>query len=232
MAPTSSTCRPPLPRPIQASDYADLIKNDVELYPTENPLTPAVLAKWFAHHAQFGMMYDTFGCCIFVPLLPSTWNKFIRKEIEEAALVDGIFDAATSSTGELCLHLYHIEKSSKWTRQFERMAHVVIQDVCHLIRELNYDRSQSPIRVVGCSALAVSDAGYRMSRDVFQMSLLFEPEEFLFRHRTRGHVTIVHALDCVGDRAPSPNEWEKFGEARLMAVTGYDACAKVFKSAE
>ncbi|ETV75706.1 hypothetical protein H257_10088 [Aphanomyces astaci] len=229
LATTTIRRRAPRHRAIEASDYDALIKKDIELYPTENPLTPSVLATWFRRHPEFGMMYDTFGCCIFVPLIPSTWNKFIRKEIDEANLVDGIFDATTSSTGELCLHMYHIEKSDKWTREFERMATVVLHDVCMLIHQLNrhHSPSLSPIRVVGCSALTASDAGYRMARDVFHMSLLFEPVEFLFRHCTLGHVAIFSASD---GELLSPNEWTKIGEARLMAVTCTDVCAKVFET--
>ncbi|KAF0693952.1 Aste57867_15135 [Aphanomyces stellatus] len=217
--------RPPLPRPIDAGDFDALIKNDVELYPTENPLTPAVLSKWFAHHPEFGMMYDGFGCCVFVPLVPSTWQRFIRKEIEEADLVDGIFDAAASASGDLCLHLYHIEKTSQWSRAYDRMANVVLDDVRMLIARLNASRPSplAAIRVVGCSALAASDAGFKMSRDVFHMTLLFEPEEFLYRHRQDGHVAIFQKSDVISD-----SEWIKIGEARLMAVEGEEACANVF----
>ncbi|KAF0735161.1 hypothetical protein Ae201684P_002472 [Aphanomyces euteiches] len=205
--------RPPPPRPITKADYAALIQSDVELYPTDNPLTPSVLSKWFLRHPEFGMIYESFGCCIFVPLVPQTWQKFIDKEIEEVDLVDGIFDATATTTGELCLHLYHIEKTDKWTREFDRMAQVAIQDVRMIIHRLNSTCQGGPaIHVTGCSALTASPSGFKMTRDVFQMKVLHAPQEVLYRHRLDGHISIFQVGDVVSD-----DEWDKIGEVQLMA---------------
>ncbi|EQC37374.1 hypothetical protein SDRG_05591 [Saprolegnia diclina VS20] len=218
--------RPPLPRPIAVCDFDAILASDKEMYPTDTPLTPEAMAQWYMFHPEFGMIYDGLGCCIVVPVTKATWTAYIRKEIDEAGLVNGVFDAATDEDGELGLHLYHIEKTPAWTRDYARMATVVLADLGRILENLRAARPKhlQPLQVVGFSALAASEAGYKTSRTTFKMTQLYEAEEFLYRHKTTRELIVVTPSDLPLDET----SWVKEGETRLMALEGVAACRDLF----
>ncbi|OQR87227.1 hypothetical protein ACHHYP_09350 [Achlya hypogyna] len=220
--------RPPFPRPIAPSDYDAIIASDKEMYPTDSPLTPEAMAQWYMYQPEFGMIYDGYGCCIVVLVSKATWQAYVRKDIDEAGLVDGIVDALSSSNDEIGLHLYHIEKTQAWTRQFDRMANVVVRDLARILENLNAIRMSKhglkSLKVVGFSALTASDAGFRMAKNVFGMTQCHAAEEFLFRNRKSRELAVFTAHDLPQDE----EEWEREGETRLMALEGIDACSYLF----
>jgi hypothetical protein len=223
--------QPPRPRAITPSDLNAIIKSDVALYPTNSPLTPFILGQWFEKHPEFGTIYDNgLGCAIIVALVRSAWQKFVANEIEEAGLVDGIFDAAKSADGEIYLHLYHVEKSTSWSRDYPRMGIVVLNDLQHILRDVAHKRQHvygflaTPLKVMGFSALAVSEAGFTLCRDIFRMTLVREPREFLYRHKTTKELIVLEKGSVVNS-----SEWIKESETRLMAVEGREACSFLYQ---
>ncbi|OQS05626.1 hypothetical protein THRCLA_02278 [Thraustotheca clavata] len=219
-----TSMRPPFPRPIEARDFDAIIASDKEMYPTDNPLTAQIMAKWFTHYPEFGMIYDGFGCCIIVPVTKSTWEAYIKQEIDESQLANGIFDGTSTIDSKIGLHLYHIEKSQAWTRQFDRMANIVLADIRTILYNINQRRATQlilkPLDVIGFSALAASDAGFNMAKKVFRMVPLYDAQEILY-HNIK---TQELAIFTTKNQPKSSNEWQIQGEVRLMALKGSSAC--------
>lgn len=100
-------------RPIIQRDYPKLLELDRKVYPTNNPVTPKVLDKWFQNNPEFGMIFENskglYGMCIAIPLNKRGWNNLVSGKLAEADLDSKtIFD--NSRDQELGVHIFHLEK--------------------------------------------------------------------------------------------------------------------------
>lgn len=136
-------------RAIKESDYAKLLELDKKVYPTDNPVTPEILDKWYQRNPEFGMIFEKNGSLegmlIAIPLNKSGWERLISGDLQEADLdSETIFDG--SRDNEIGIHVYHIEKFGTDKKFYEKS----LSSLYDLVKDFD---------VVGFSGLCVTSQG-------------------------------------------------------------------------
>ncbi len=147
-------------RKISQKDYAKLLELDKKVYPTDSPVTPAMLDNWFQNNPEFGAIFEDSGkisgMCIAIPLNETGWNKLISGKLQESDLgKDTIFD--NKRDVEIGIHIYHLEKFSSSNKQF------YVQTLNNLNKTITTLKNQNPkLKVIGFSGLCVTSSGINL----------------------------------------------------------------------
>lgn len=142
---------------IRKEDYKLLLELDRKVYPTDSPVTSAILDQWYQRNPEFGMIYQEkgriLGLGIAIPLNARAWKKLINGELAESELnSETIFD--NSKDNEIGIHVYHIEKLDKSIKEFYKTN---LLDLSKIIDKL---RIKNPnLKVIGFSGLCVTNSG-------------------------------------------------------------------------
>ncbi|KAK9709055.1 hypothetical protein K7432_009297 [Basidiobolus ranarum] len=173
-------------RPIKPSDYETILASDIDVYPTETPLTAETFSIWYARHPEFGIIYyyDSnelvegieyekeviVGTCCVVPLTSQGWSKFtngllLESELDSEVLFDNS-QHSDSGEDEIGLHIYHMERYPSWTslknkeENSERLGDLVLKSIQEILEELRITNTN--LKVVGLSGLCVSTSGINL----------------------------------------------------------------------
>jgi len=156
-------------REIKKEDYQLILDVDKQIYPTNSPVTPDIIAKWYNNNPEFGLVYEEdgkiVGLSVVIPLNAEGWNQLVEGKISESDLDSKtIFDA--SRDHELGIHMYHIEKFEHNAlapiREFYK---TVIRDLAVVVNGLK--KKHKKLKVIGFSGLAVTKEGIILCEDKF-----------------------------------------------------------------
>ncbi|MDD9911870.1 MAG: hypothetical protein OXR68_04395 [Alphaproteobacteria bacterium] len=146
-------------RSICEKDYELLLASDRAVYPTDAPVTPAILDQWFQNNPEFGMVAEEGGqtraMFIAIPLAKKAWEDLIAGRLEESDLdADTVFDNMRDS--EVGIHIYHVEKYSDFSgsEPFYAAAFRQLGKIVDSLKEQNPE-----LEVAGVSALCVTAQG-------------------------------------------------------------------------
>ncbi|ORX90647.1 hypothetical protein K493DRAFT_339871 [Basidiobolus meristosporus CBS 931.73] len=189
-------------RAIEPSDFEAILASDIDVYPTESPLTLETLQKWYTHHPEFGMVYyhDGFdvdsgsgenssepiviGACSVVPLTAKGWLKLSCGEVIESQLEEDMLfnNAQPSGNCEIGLHIYHMERYPTWssfsaqTGNKEKLGTLVLKSIQEILDQLRVTNRN--LKVIGLSGLCVSTAGINLFSNYYNCR---EREDYICR---------------------------------------------------
>jgi len=141
---------------LREDEYDWLLSKDFEIYPSDEPVTKAVLKEWYVHNPEFCTAYrygeSLAGVNITIPLSRIGWRGLVNGDLTEAQCSGGyIFDSGRDN--EIGLHVYHIRKNIP-INGFYRLALSSLGEMISGIRAKNQS-----LRVIGLSALCVTKMG-------------------------------------------------------------------------
>lgn len=152
-------------RSIQQGDYELLFKLDQAVYPTASPVTGQILAQWYKHNPEFGIIFPgsdpttTRGLFVTIPLSELGWRKLVSGELTEKDMIgDMIFDPHKDK--KIALHNYHIEKFTE-EKGFYMIALGALAQVTSSVAPT--------AELLGLSAYAVTESGLALHENIFNM---------------------------------------------------------------
>ena len=159
-------------RSINKKDYKRILGFDNRVYPTADPVTPAIMGSWYANNPEFGMVYElggrTVGVCTFIPLKRSSWEKVINGKLSESDLGSkDIFDIQKDN--EIALHNYHVEKLLLTENYYIR----ILYNLNKLVENLK--KINPKLKIVGLSAFGTTSLGLNL----FQNRFNFQEKKFI-----------------------------------------------------
>jgi hypothetical protein len=145
---------------LHKDDYEWLLQKDHEIYPTDKPVTKSIIAQWFVHNPEFGIIFKNnhkiTGTNITIPLNREGWEGLINGRVLESECDQRyIFDNNRNS--EIGLHIYHIRKTVS-IKEFYIYSLVALNEIVQNLRKENEN-----LKVMGLSAFCVT----RMSIGLF-----------------------------------------------------------------
>src|SRR3989304_2822432 len=98
---------------LREHEFSWLLGKDLEIYPTDKPVTESVLRNWYVRNPEFGITFregsKIIGTNITIPLNKKGWQGLIEGKLLESDCKDKyIFDCEKDC--ELGIHIYHIRK--------------------------------------------------------------------------------------------------------------------------
>lgn len=143
-------------RKITKKDYAKLLELDKKVYPTDDPVTPEILDKWYQRNPEFGMIFEDKGnlegVLIAIPLNKKGWKNLISGKLQESNLnSETIFD--NTKDHEIGIHIYHIEKFNS-SREFYKKSLKGLNELTNSLKEEN-----PSLKIIGFSGLCVTSEG-------------------------------------------------------------------------
>ncbi|KAJ3376261.1 hypothetical protein GGF31_000328 [Allomyces arbusculus] len=189
----------PAARAVLAQDVDLILAQEAAVFPLPDPLPPSTVLAWTAKCPLFSRIYHTSrpdsevgqevlaGTLICIVLHAHAWRRLaLQGELAEADLVgdDVLVDAAALASADpsssvapvdIGIHVYHIENTHRGA--WASAAHAgtspplrerALQDLGVALRDLQ-NASRVPVRLVGVSALAVSQPGIHLTANVWNM---------------------------------------------------------------
>ena len=155
-------------RSIKEEDFDFIIQQEAEVYPLENALTKKILKNWYLAEdsiSDFGMVYENedlsiVAFAIILPFNKKSFNLLTHGEINELDSTFEDFTRKSSKEKETGLHFYHIHK---FTDNIKRLYHVVLEDLSKI-------QQKNQMKIIGCSALAVSNSGISLFYNTLNFS--------------------------------------------------------------
>jgi hypothetical protein len=141
---------------LKEDEYSWLLKKDLEIYPTDKPVTESVLKNWYVRNPEFGITFreggKIIGTNIVIPLNREGWQGLIDGKLLESDCKDKfIFDCEKDC--EIGIHIYHIRKEPA-IKRFYTIAMAALAKVL-----LNLKKRNNNLKVVGFSGLCVTNDG-------------------------------------------------------------------------
>ena len=160
----------PILQPLSSSSMELAFGADSQIYPT--PLSFSDFASWVETCPTFAFQYQhprdlgkVVGVCIMLPILKPYWDDLVSGRIHEWDIVPSMLwhhhgGGYAEPDSDVGLHVWHIERFSGWRRAWGGFGKYVWDEVKRGL----LDQPKGP-KVVGFSALAVTEEGTRLFRD-------------------------------------------------------------------
>jgi hypothetical protein len=141
---------------LREADFDWLLEKDMEIYPTDKPVTREIIEKWYLYHPEFGIVFrdgnEIEGMNITIPLNRKGWEGLINGELLESDC-DDRFAFNNKEDTEIGLHIYHIRKTGD-TKGFYKDSLIALN---HILDNLRKDNDN--LKVIGFSGLCVTKMG-------------------------------------------------------------------------
>ncbi|KAI9149735.1 hypothetical protein H9P43_009914 [Blastocladiella emersonii ATCC 22665] len=159
-------------------DVQSVLEQEAAIFPLASPLPAATVHRWVSQpqHAQFSRVYQSgdgrvVGNLVAVCLKPAAWHALRRGELAEGDLLaDQLWDAAAGDGDELAIHVYHVESTDRaaWRAAGETVRDRALRDLGDAVTAARAN-GRPGLRVVGMSALAVSQSGIQLCANMWNM---------------------------------------------------------------
>jgi hypothetical protein len=141
---------------LKEHEYAWLLEKDLEIYPTDKPVTVSVMKNWYVRNPEFGIAFrdgnEIIGANLAIPLNKKGWRGLIDGTLMESDCKgEYIFDWGKDR--EIGIHIYHIRRDSSM-KGFHTLALKALADSLS-----NLTRRNNALKIIGFSALCVTSRG-------------------------------------------------------------------------
>jgi hypothetical protein len=142
------------------------LEMDKKVYPTSSPVTKEIIKRWYINNPEFGAIFEKnkkmIGVLIAIPLNKQSWRKLIRGKLKESEMSKKtIFD--NSKDKEIGIHIYHIEKVDKNTKNLYKIA---LKLLIHIFGNLKKENHK--LKLIGFSGLCVTPEGINLFEKKFK----------------------------------------------------------------
>lgn len=141
---------------LRDADYDWLLEKDLEIYPTDKPVTKTTIEKWYINQPEFGIVFregnEIKGMNITIPLNRQGWEGLVNGDLLESDC-DDRFAFNNKQDTEIGLHIYHIRKTSGM-KGFYKDSLIALNQILDNLRKDNDN-----LKVIGFSALCVTKMG-------------------------------------------------------------------------
>ena len=141
---------------LKGNDFEWLLEKDLEIYPTEKPVTKETIHKWYAGHPEFGIVFREAdiikGVNVTIPLNRKGWEGLIKGDLLESDC-DDRYVFKNERDKEIGIHIYHIRK----TRELKEFHKIALTTLNNILVELK--RENENLKVIGLSALCGTKMG-------------------------------------------------------------------------
>jgi len=141
---------------LREADYRWLLEKDLEIYPTDKPVTKEIIEKWYLNHPEFGIVFrdgnGIKGMNITIPLNRKGWEGLVNGELLESDC-DDRYAFNNKQDTEIGLHIYHIRKTGNM-KGFYKDSLIALNQILDNLRKDNDN-----LKVIGFSALCVTKMG-------------------------------------------------------------------------
>jgi hypothetical protein len=145
---------------LKGYDYEWLLEKELEIYPTDKPISRKTIDGWYIHHPEFGIVFrdknKIKGVNITIPLNRKGWEGLINGDLLESDC-DDRYVFKNGKDQEIGLHICHIRKTGDF-KAFYKIALTALNDILTNLRKENKN-----LKVIGLSALC----GTRMGIGLF-----------------------------------------------------------------
>ena len=160
---------------INEKDYDMILSLDKKVYPASSPVTKAIIKSWYINNPEFGVVFEDkkkiIGTLVAIPLNERGWKKLIDGKLKESEMTrETIFD--NSKDKKLGIHIYHIEKLDKNTKEFHKTALNYLASLISKLKEGNNN-----LEIIGFSGLCVTKEGINL----FERSFSCKERDFIIQ---------------------------------------------------